>query len=401
MKRLRLAIVSTHPIQYYAPVFRALAGSDRVEPRVFFTWSQTEGGEVMDREFGLRIAWNVPLRDGYDHVFVPNVSRHPTSSRFDGIRNPSLLREIESWAADAILVYGWKLHSHLAAIRHFKGRIPVLFRGDSTLLRPVGRVRGVLRRLSLRWVYAHVDVAVAVGQHNRDYYRWSGVPARRIAFAPHSVDTGRFKDPSGRQDAHAVEWRARLGIPEGAVAFLFAAKFSRTKDPLLLIDAFKRLEAGIGGQDTRACLVMVGSGELEAALRARAGGMDSIHFLPFQNQAEMPSAYRIGDAYVLPSRGETWGLAVNEAMASGRPVIVSSRVGAARDLVQPGSTGWIFESGDTAALTAVLRAALGVGRAGLARMGLQARGLIDGWSSEAAADAIAAAVAAACAGRSS
>lgn len=394
MRRVKLAIISTHPIQYYAPVFRALALSAAVTPRVFFTWSQTEGGPVFDPGFGASFQWDIPLRDGYDHVFVSNVASDPGSGHFGGIRNPSLTRDITDWGADAVLIYGWNLQSHLNALRHFSGKIPVLFRGDSTLLDSRSPMRSLARRLFLRWVYSHVDMAISVGQNNRDYYLWSGVAPARISFAPHSVDTERFRDLGAEHEARAARWREDLGIPADAVVFTFAAKFLPKKDPLLLLDVFMSLKSG-------AHLIFVGNGELEAALQERAGGLANVHFLPFQNQNDMPTVYRLGDVYVLPSRGpgETWGLALNEAMASGRPVIAGSRVGGARDLVKPAVTGWVFESGNEQELTRVLADALVLGRAGLRQMGEEARNLIAGWSTQAAADSIAAAAVLACEGR--
>ena len=69
--------------------------------------------------------------------------------------------------------------------------------------------------------------------------------------------------------------------------------------------------------------------------------------LPFQNQSRMPLVYRLGNIFVLPSaHEETWGLAVNEAMACGRPVLVSDMVGCAPELVMPGQTGEIFRTDD-------------------------------------------------------
>jgi glycosyltransferase involved in cell wall biosynthesis len=395
MTRVKLAIISTHPIQYYAPVFRALAQSAGVTPRVFFTWSQTAEGAVFDPGFGTSFAWDIPLRDGYDHVFVPNVARDPGSSHFGGIRNPSLTGDITEWGADAVLIYGWNLHSHLRALRYFKGKIPVLFRGDSTLLDSSSPMRTLARRLFLRWAYSHVDVAVSVGQNNRDYYLWSGVRPERIAFAPHSVDTVRFRDLGSSHAARARAWREDLGIPADALVFAFAAKFLPKKDPVLLLDAFMSLKSS-------AHLIFVGNGELETTLRERARGLANVHFLPFQNQGDMPAVYRLGDVFVLPSRGpgETWGLALNEAMASGRPVIAGSRVGGARDLVQAGVTGWVFESGDGRDLARVLGGALALGRKGLERMGEDAQRMSAGWSTEAAAASIAAVVISTCGARS-
>ena len=130
--------------------------------------------------------------------------------------------------------------------------------------------------------------------------------------------------------------------------------------------------------------MFVGSGELDAELRARAASRADVHFLPFQNQSVMPTVYRLADVFVLPSRGlgETWGLALNEAMASGRTIIASSKVGGARDLIQRGENGWMFESNDRMALAAVLQAAMDEGRHGLARMGNIGRQRSAHWSTE-------------------
>lgn len=387
MNRLRLAIVSTHPIQYYAPIFQTLARSATLAPRVFYTWSQTATTAVADPGFGRPITWDIPLLEGYDHEFVLNTAARPGTEHFQGLRNPGLIAAIESWGAAAVLVFGWNAHSHLQALRHFKGRIPVFFRGDSTLLDRSRWWRAAARRVVLRWVYRHIDVAIAVGSNNGDYYRWCGVPADRIALAPHAIDTERFADPGGVHTLRATQWRHELGILAGSRVILFAGKFQPKKDPLLLLDAFTRC-AQPGH------LVFVGNGELEAELRARASGRADVHFLPFQNQQAMPAIYRVGDVFALPSRGpgETWGLALNEAMAARRPVIAGSKVGGARDLITAGVNGWTFQSADLEQLTAVVAKALGSTEAALGAMGAAAELESARWSIPAAAAGIEAAV---------
>lgn len=385
MNRVRLAIISTHPIQYYAPVFRALATDPRVEMRVFYTLSQAAQGPIADAGFGRQITWDIPLLEGYESEFVPNTSREPRTTHFHGIRNPQLPARIEAWGAQAVLVYGWNHHSHLGALRYFKGRIPVLFRGDSTLLNEQTPLRKLARRLFLRWIYRHVDVPIAVGSNNRDYYTWCGVPPKRIGFAPHSVDTTRFADNSGEHAAHAARLREQLDIAPDERVLVFAAKFIPEKDPLLLLEAFIRAEGD-------AHLVLVGNGALEEEMRRRAADHTNIHFLPFQNQSAMPAVYRLGDVFLLPSRSETWGLALNEAMASGRAVVASSKVGATRDLIRHGVNGWAFESGNGSELAAVIREALAADARTLARMGESSARVIEAWSTVAAARGIADAV---------
>jgi glycosyltransferase involved in cell wall biosynthesis len=387
MPQRKLAIICTHPIQYYAPVFRALAKSDQIDLRVFYTYSQAATDNLFDPGFGAEVKWDIPLLEGYAYQFVRNVAKRPGLDHFGGLNTPTLVREIEDWAPDAVLIYTWNSRAHLQALRHFKGRLPVLFRGDSTLIDHRVWWHALLRRLFLTWVYSHVDVAVAVGSNNRDYFVWCGLPLQRIALAPHSVDTVRFGGDAVRHENLAAEWRQELGIGPEAIVILFAGKLQPKKDPGLLLAAFESLKDG-------SHLVFVGNGELEREIKARATGIENVHFMSFKNQSVMPAVYRLGDVFVLPSKGpeETWGLALNEAMASGRAVIASTKVGGARDLIRGGENGWIFESGDRMALEDALRTATSGGRHGLHAMGRAAQALSVHWSAEESGRRIAAVV---------
>ena len=375
MPQRRLAIICTHPIQYYAPVFRALTESGQIELRVFYTYSQAAADSLFDSGFGAHVKWDIPLLEGYAYQFVPNVAKRPGVDHFGGLHTPTLAREIEAWRPDALLVYTWNSRSHLQALRYFKGRLPVLFRGDSTLVDDRPWWRALLRRIFLTWVYGHVDVAIAVGSNNRDYFAWCGLPQHRIALAPHSVDTVRFAADSAEHEKLAARWRHELGIGPEAIVILFAGKLQSKKNPSLLLDAFRTLNHG-------AHLVFVGNGELESKLKATAASLSNVHFMPFQNQSTMPAVYRLGDVFVLPSQGpeETWGLAMNEAMASGRAVIASSKVGGARDLIQPGENGWIFTSAHQGALEGILRGVVDGGRTRLHAMGGVAQARSSHWS---------------------
>ena len=165
-------------------------------------------------------------------------------------------------------------------------------------------------------------------------------------------------------------------MPETRPLVVFAGKFEGKKRPLDLLAAFARV-----GPDAGASLLFVGAGHLEGELRARAASVPHVHFAPFQNQSQMPRTYAAADLFVLPScgPGETWGLAINEALCLARPVIVSNHVGCAANLVQPGVNGWIFRAGNVDALTDTLREALS-NRDRLARWGAAGRRLIERYS---------------------
>lgn len=339
----RLAIVSTHPIQYNAPLFKLLSDQQWISIKVFYTWGQAKG-KVFDPGFGKTREWDIPLLDGYDYQFVENVSKEPGSHHFNGIINPSLIREIEAYNPDGLLVFGWSFQSHLRVMRYFYKKKPVIFRGDSTLLdEPPGfSVKKIARRFFLRWVYRHVDYVLYAGTANRIYFERLGLKPHQLLFAPHAIENERFSDKDGVYEQEAIYWRRELGIKDHELVFLFAGKLEPKKDPELLLHSF--MKSGV--QDAR--LIFAGNGVLEASLKEKAKADNRIVFLPFQNQSRMPVVYRLGNIFVLPSRGpgETWGLAVNEAMACGKPVLVSDKCGCAADLVKNHHNGFIVRARD-------------------------------------------------------
>ncbi|MBC7367690.1 MAG: glycosyltransferase family 4 protein, partial [Undibacterium sp.] len=317
-----LAVVLSHPNQYYSPWFRWLAAHTDLDLRVFYLW---EFGVTVhtDPQFRTALKWDVDLLSGYAHEFVPNTSARPGSDHFGGLRNPTLTARLAAFRPDAVLLFGYAYASNLRVVLWARlHRVPLIFRGDSHFL---GRGAPPLRtRLTLRFLYAQFAACLPVGEANRDYFLTLGVPAARLHFAPHSVNAALFDPASASHRAAAGTLRAQLGLTPSTRVILFAGKFVPAKQPRELLAAF--LAARL--PDT--ALVFVGDGEEKPALRALAvsAPAGSVHFLPFANQSEMPARYLLADLFVLPSRGlyETWGLAVNEAMHLGVPCLVSDRV---------------------------------------------------------------------------
>lgn len=348
-KSCRLAVVTTHPVQYYAPWFRHLAGTVGLDVRVFYLWDFGVADRV-DPTFGVRVTWDVPLLEGYAHEFIPNRSRRPGTDHFLGIDNPDLHRRLTAFNPTAVLCVGYN-YATFARLLAWRPSAPLIFRGDShRLVPPTGWKAGIKRRI-LTGVFGRFAAFLYVGQANRDYFTRHGVPDAKLFFSPHAVDNARFTaDPEGTTIA-ATEWRRELGIPAGHTVVLFAGKFESKKRPLELLTAYNQVAV------PNTALLYVGNGPLEADLRQRATGRPDVYFAPFQNQSLMPRTYAAGDLLVLPSYGpsETWGLCVNEAMCLGKPVIVSSHVGCGPDLVEPGRTGAVFPAGDWTKLAESLR----------------------------------------------
>ena len=393
-----IAIITTHPIQYNAPLFKYLSESGEFNLKVFYTWSQASG-IIRDKDFGLERQWDIDLLSGYDHEFVENISSTPGSHHFNGIVNPTLIKQVEAFSPDAIIVYGWKFNSHLKLMRHLHSKVPIIFRGDSTLLdeAPGFSFKKLFRFTILKWVYRHVDIVFSPGRSSDAYFQVCGLRDDQIFRVPHAIDNDRFMtedppdEPTDKKSytQQALEWRRSLGIADDHKVFLFAGKLEPKKDPELLVCAFFKLLQQ--RQDIH--LIMVGSGILEDKLKQLVTDLtnsltpdvcrlssdscrltsdsclltsdschltsDSCHltsyvcrlnsyvsFIPFQNQSNMPIVYRMADVFVLPSKGpgETWGLAVNEVMACGRPVIVSDKCGSATDMINEGINGSVFKA---------------------------------------------------------
>lgn len=341
-KMKKLAIVSSHPIQYNAPWFKLLSDRNSLDLKVFYTWSQASE-TVKDITFGHDIKWDIPLLEGYAYEFIDNVASKPGSHHFFGIDCPELISKLEQFRPDAILFFGWNFKSHLKAMRYFKGKIPVWFRGDSTLLDESVGIKTALRCLLLTQVYSYVDKAFYVGMASKKYFLKHGLKENQLVYAPHAIDNLRFNDSIlNKYETRALEWRTELGFQPEDIVVLFAGKFENKKQPDFLVKAV--IEAN-KKRTSPLKLLLVGAGPLESELKQYADCHNFINIIPFQNQTQMPLVYRLGNVFCLPSKGpgETWGLAVNEAMACSRSVIVSNKVGCAADLVTENLNGWVFE----------------------------------------------------------
>jgi glycosyltransferase involved in cell wall biosynthesis len=133
-------------------------------------------------------------------------------------------------------------------------------------------------------------------------------------------------------------------------SFLFVGRLAEVKNLPLLLDAYRSYKQNGGHRN----LEIVGHGPLENSLKAsvcQARLEKSIRFVGFQSYDLIPTWYARAACLILPSMSEPWGLVVNEAMASGLPVIVSDRCGCADDLVEDGLNGYIFSAEDADSLT--------------------------------------------------
>jgi glycosyltransferase involved in cell wall biosynthesis len=349
---VKLSVVLTHPIQYYAPWFRHIARNcPELDLTVLYATMPTP--EQQGVGFGVPFTWDSSVTEGYQfRIVCDNHKATDVSSRkFWGVDARGIGYAIEESSPDVVLLPGWHSATYLRALYFCRSRgIPLLFRGDTHLgNRPPGW-KGHLWDARTRLLLRAFDGYLAVGSRVREYLKNFEISETRIIDCPHCIDNELFAGQVApyKSSAARSQLRQSLGIGVNEFVTLFVGKLDKNKRPSDLVHAAAELGAGI-------CVLMVGAGELGDTLQAEARNLNvRLVATGFMNQSQLGTAYASADCLVLPSFVETWGLVVNEVMSTGLPCVVSDRVGCAPDLVKSGETGEVFRMGDVADLAAAL-----------------------------------------------
>jgi glycosyltransferase involved in cell wall biosynthesis len=377
--KFRLAYLVSHPIQYQVPLLQRLAVHPEIALHVYYMNDQ--GARLSrDPEFGIPIQWDTPLLEGYEWTLLRNRSPWPGADHPFRFVHPSIAGALSGERYDAIIVHGYAHATEwLAFLSAWKSGTPVLLRGESTLLGRRPPWVAAAKKLAVGALLRRIHGALAIGTLNREFYRAYGVPEDRIFWVPYAVDNARFWADADRWRPFRAAQRDALGLPRDLPIVLYAGKLVARKRPLDLIEAYARVAA-----DHDAALVFLGEG----AERTRLAGAVARHRLAhvsitgFVNQSEVGRYYAAADILVLPSGHEPWGLVLNEGMCFGLPVIASSAVGAAPDLVHANDNGLVYPVGDVPALAHALGRLLG-DPAGRVRMGGRSREIVAAFSYEA------------------
>lgn len=337
----RLGVLDFWPIQYHAPLYQRLAARGRLSVDVLYL-ADNGYRAAMDAKFGVPVAWDIDLLDGYEYRFL--------TAEGDPAAGYGRAKRLARWLAahDAVVVHGYSNPWMLAAAAICRAcRIPYLLRGDSL---PRGQATGARRLLRDAVARATVSCSaggLAIGQLNAEFYR--RYKARRIIFAPYSVDDDRFARVPA---AGRAELLARWGLSTDRAVIMYCGKMYPGKRPLDLTAAIRLLP-------DKVTALFVGDGVLAGSLRSSLMPGEGV-VTGFVNQSELPAYYHAADVIVVPSEVENWGLVVNEAMAAGVLPVVSDRVGAAPDLVA--GVGEIYPCGDIAGLAGALGRAVSLAR---------------------------------------
>jgi glycosyltransferase involved in cell wall biosynthesis len=378
-RKYRIAVVNSHPVQYFAPLYAYLNRDERLEITALYCSDfSLRGG--MDPGFRKPIRWDVDLLSGYRSRFLGRRAGTRTPRGFFSLVAPEIWSEVRSGQYDAVWLHGYNYAASVLAFLAAKSKgLPVLMRGETHIALSRPGWKRLVRDRILSLAYRFVDRFLAIGTSNRLYYRSLGVPPERIFDVPYTVDNDRFIAAGSLTAEERRKVREQYGLPQQEPVILYASKFMRRKHP----DSVVRAAAILRDRGQKATLLMIGTGEMEGELRdlVRSSNLTNVIFGGFVNQADLPRVYGASDIFVLPSTDEPWGLIVNEVMCAGLPVVVGSRVGCVADLVREGINGRCVEAGDDESLARALEE-LVAQPARRRAMGKESLAIIRNWSYE-------------------
>ncbi len=351
VKKRKLTVILTHPIQYFAPVYQAISARSHIDLAVIYL-TDTGAREYFDRDFGKKLAWDINLLGGYRHrILQPGLERVPKGLWQTYV--PGFAKILADEDPDTVLIYGYTRGANWSAWQWARrNKRQILYCSDSVLIRKRASWRLWLKTAVLPWFFKSVDVFLTAGDQNEDYFIHYGVPKSRFLRCPLPVDVTRLRGQSdiNRPEARK-EFRHSLGIDEKDFVVLQCGKLSNIKRPLDLVKAVVQLRRN----GSRAVGLFVGTGtQLEnlKSYAASSGCSQNLIFAGFVNQSAIAKFYGAADAIAIPSEEEAHALVAAEGAVFGLPIIVSDQVGCVgpTDVARPFKNALVFPCGDINAL---------------------------------------------------
>jgi len=378
MKIYKLAILTSHAIQYQVPLFRALTKESNIDLNVYYcsNYGMTKRG--FDPGFGKKIKWDIPLKGGYKYKVMRNISSFPNNG-FLSLINAEIMSEIQKGGYDAVIIYGYTTVTvWLAYFAAWISRTPIIYQSESHLFTQTSFVKNLVKSLIFKLLFPRISAFLAIGSPNKMFYRYYKIPEEKIFITPYSVDNDYFHKYAEKYKKRKNKIRVKLSLNNEMPVILFVAKMMPRKNPFVLLKAFQNIRRNIPAQ-----LVFVGDGVQLIDLKkyAEENSISNVLFAGFKNQSQLPEYYAVADIFVLPSNEETWGLVINEAMNFELPIITTDKVGASIDLIKHGKNGYIYPANDGKMLEEYL-AKLLLNSKIRDKMGKTSKTIINNWNYE-------------------
>ena len=338
---IKIAVVVSHPIQHFCPMYSSWSKIDGIDLHVFFA-SSIGFKPYLDDAFGKKIAWQ-GLKLDFNHTFLNEGKALPVSLKTDA---PDLEEKLNAFRPDVIVNYGYRQKLQKRAFYYaIKKDIPILMISDSELRRHRSLFKRALKKITEPYYLSRVSGFLTVGDANEAYYRNYGVPDYKFFRSPFPIDKNYMENFWVNRNHIKKEMRKFLKIPSDNIVILNVGKIIRRKRQRDILEAL----AMIDPKETPLSFIVVGSGPEEEALKTKSRSISDhqVIFTGFIQPMDLPKYYILSDIYVQPSEADPHPLAVSEAIYLGTPVVISHRCGSygPTDDVREGVNGFVYRCG--------------------------------------------------------
>ena len=330
-KKRRVLILSEIIAPYRIPVFNALAKMEGIDLLVVF---------LSETDAGLR-QWRV-YKDEIRFSYKVLPSWRFRTGKHNLLLNWGLRSCLKKFAPEAIVCGGYNYFASWEALSWTRRHQAELILWSESNRHDTRGGHAWVESLKARFL-ANCDRFVVPGKASREYLQSLGSAQENIVTAPNAVDNNWFRLQAHSIRDRAAEFRAKFDLP--ARYLLFAGRLVPEKGVFDLLKAYAKLEDDVR---SKVGLVFAGDGPCLTDLEQRARRINpgTICFPGFVHREALAGLYTFAEALILPTHSDPWGLVVNEGMACGLPVIVSSVAGCASDLVEDGWNGYIVPPRD-------------------------------------------------------
>jgi glycosyltransferase involved in cell wall biosynthesis len=353
---IRVGLLAGSPVPFKIPLYRRLSAASDIDLTVIYASDlgvRTIGEELAG--YGISFRWDTDLLSGYRSTFLRGAGRNNGYGvRFTQLTDPDIVPLLARQSFDVLWLEGYSSVTHMLAILsqrlHRRG---LVMREEQTLLHPRTLPKTLAKEVAMRAVFKQLDAVVYISRENRRWLEHYGVPSERLFSSPYVPDTDHFCAEAARLLPQRAELRKEFGFaPDAGPVVISTSRLVENKQPQMVLEAFRRVRAR-----QRCALLLVGSGPAESELKGQVARhrIPDVKFAGFLNQSQVSRAYAAADIFMLLSKsGETFGMAVAEAMHFGLSLILSDKVGSGADLLGDGANGFSVARDDTDQATQAL-----------------------------------------------
>lgn len=341
----RIAIVVSHPIQHFCPMYASWAKLDEFVLKVFFA-SNLGATKYFDPNFKREITWNNLYLNEFNHEFLNGDLTLQSTRKLDAENLDTKLKEFQP---QLIVLYGY-FHKISKRARKWaiRNKVEIAYISDAEHKQARPLWKELLKIPYLFFYFRKINYFLTVGDANEAYYRFYGVPQTKLYRMMFSIDIRSYDVAFGNKEKLREQFRSKYNIRVDEIVLTVVGKLVSWKSQDDLIKLLYKLEREFPQQKFN--LIIAGSGEMEKPWKALSSNLvhNKVHFLGFVEPTVLPEIYAATDVYIHPAKIEPHSLAISEAIYMGCPILVADTTGSwgENDDVQPNKNGFVYTHGN-------------------------------------------------------